>query len=70
MSRNLLKGGHRVRGFDLSPNAGSRHAVNGGIRSGSVADAADGADFLITMLPNGDIVRDVVLGPSDVLEIV
>jgi 3-hydroxyisobutyrate dehydrogenase len=61
MARNLLKTGHGVSAFDLSPavlapviEAGARHAVD-------VADAIRDADVVITMLPAGQHVRKVYL---------
>jgi len=53
MARNLIAAGHELRGFDtaLTPD---------GIPcAGTGADAATGADVVITMLPNGDILRAV-----------
>ena len=64
MARNLLKAGHEVRGFDLSPAALEAFAAAGGtVVSGGVA-AAEGADFLVTMLPAGKHVRDTYLSQS------
>ncbi|KGJ08773.1 3-hydroxyisobutyrate dehydrogenase [Paracoccus sphaerophysae] len=54
MARNLAAAGHQVSGFD--PVA----ADMDGIRPvTSAADAAEGADVVITMLPNGQILRSV-----------
>ena len=64
MARNLLKAGHEVRGFDLSPAALEAFAAAGGtVVSGGVA-AAEGAEFLVTMLPAGKHVRDTYLSQS------
>ena len=64
MARNLLKAGHEVLGFDLSPAALQAFAAAGGtVVSGGVA-AAQGADFLVTMLPAGKHVRDTYLTQS------
>jgi 3-hydroxyisobutyrate dehydrogenase len=62
MARNLLKAGHQVAGFDLVPAALEAFAVAGGSRAGSAAEAAQGADFVITMLPAGRHVRGAWLG--------
>lgn len=62
MTRNIINGGHTVRGFDLNEAARTQHESNGGVAVTSAAQAAQGADFLITMLPNGAIVRDALLG--------
>ncbi|NRB00210.1 MAG: 3-hydroxyisobutyrate dehydrogenase [Rhodobacteraceae bacterium] len=54
MARNLAAAGYEVRGFDVvaEPPEGVNAAVSG-------ADAAIGADVVITMLPNGEILRSV-----------
>jgi 3-hydroxyisobutyrate dehydrogenase len=53
MSANLVKAGHTVRGFDLSPTVLEVAEEHGVTTVGSVADAASGVDALITMLPGG-----------------
>jgi len=68
MSANLVKAGHRVRGFDLADPLLRAAAERGVETAGSVAAAADGADVFMTMLPNGAIVRDVLTGPGGALE--
>ncbi len=53
MAANLVAAGHRVTGFDPV-------ATTGGLTlAGSAADAAKGAEVVITMLPNGAILRAV-----------
>jgi 3-hydroxyisobutyrate dehydrogenase len=57
MATNLVAAKHAVRGFDPVPAALSA-AVEAGVTGfDSAADAVDGADVVITMLPNGDIVK-------------
>jgi len=59
MAPNLSKAGHDVQAFDLVAEAVS-HAVNGGCSAaGSAAEAVQGADVVITMLPAGQHVRAV-----------
>jgi 3-hydroxyisobutyrate dehydrogenase len=54
MALNLLKDGHYVVGFDtLTVN------LDGITMAASAADAAIGADIVITMLPNGEILQTV-----------
>jgi 3-hydroxyisobutyrate dehydrogenase len=54
MARNLAAGGHEVVGFDLSAPCPE------GVRAeASATAAATGADVVITMLPNGAILRAV-----------
>jgi 3-hydroxyisobutyrate dehydrogenase len=57
MATNLVAAKHAVRGFDPVPAALSA-AVEAGVTGfDSATDAVDGADVVITMLPNGDIVK-------------
>ncbi len=60
MARNLARAGHAVRVFDLAPAAIA--AATGCIAAASAADAATGAEVVITMLPAGRHVRDAWLG--------
>jgi 3-hydroxyisobutyrate dehydrogenase len=57
MSANLLGAGHTVRGFDPVPTAAATAAAGGVEVLDSAADAVAEADVVITMLPNGDIVK-------------
>ena len=70
MAANLAAAGHAVTGFDLSESARAAFAeavgANGRVASG-IADAAAGADVVITMLPAGAHVREVVMGADGVL---
>ncbi len=54
MAANLASAGHSLRGFDV---AGTR--ADGVAVADSIASAVSGADVVITMLPNGTILRDV-----------
>lgn len=54
MAANLAKAGHDVTGFDV---AGVK--LDGVAQAASAAAAAAGRDVVITMLPNGDILRSV-----------
>ena len=60
MSRNLVAGGHTVSGFDLSRQALETLVANGGRAAASAADAVEGAEFVITMLPNASHVRSAL----------
>lgn len=62
MAANLVKAGHDVRGFDVTPEARESAAADGVAIAGSAVEAATGVDTLITMLPKGDHVRSVLLG--------
>ncbi len=62
MARNLAKAGHDVACFDLVPAAIASVVAAGGRAAPSAAEAAAGADFVVTMLPAGAHVRDAWLG--------
>lgn len=62
MARNLIKGGHALAVFDLAPAALQAFADSAARLASSPEDAASGADFVITMLPNSRVVRQAVLG--------
>ncbi|WP_159949464.1 3-hydroxyisobutyrate dehydrogenase [Rhizobium sp. 18065] len=53
MAANLVKKGFSVRGFDLSPALVSEAQGAGVIPCTSLAEAVDGAEVVITMLPAG-----------------
>jgi 3-hydroxyisobutyrate dehydrogenase len=67
MAQNLIKAGHTVAGFDVTEYAAERLVTGGGRRAKSVAEACEDAEFVITMLPAGDQVREVYLGDGGVL---
>ena len=54
MAANLVTAGHEVIGFDRADVA-----INGVSMAQSAAAAATGADVVINMLPNGEILRSV-----------
>ncbi|HDX9079669.1 TPA: sulfolactaldehyde 3-reductase [Klebsiella oxytoca] len=68
MANNLLQKGHAIRVYDVNQQAVNEIVQNGAKASITPAQAAEGADFVITMLPNGDIVRHVLLGKEGVSE--
>jgi 3-hydroxyisobutyrate dehydrogenase len=59
MAANLAATGHEVRAFDLSPDALKRATESGCETCRSVEEAVEGAEAVVSMLPNGAIVRDV-----------
>ena len=59
MAANLVKAGHQVRAFDLSDEAAGRARENGAATFGSVREAVEGVEAIVTMLPNGGIVKQV-----------
>lgn len=59
MAANLVKAGHEVRAFDLSADAVAKAAEQGCATFATVPEAVAGVDAVVTMLPNGAIVRSV-----------
>ena len=62
MARNLAKAGHQVAVFDIVPAAMEAAAAAGLSPAASAAEAARGAEVVITMLPAGRHVRAAWLG--------
>lgn len=63
MAGHLVKAGFDVAVFDIRAEVARAFvAQHGGRTARSLADVADGADAVITMLPNDKVVRQVVLG--------
>jgi len=59
MAANLVKAGHTVRGFDLSPASLDLAREAGIAVAASALDAVKGADVVVTMLPAGRHVIEV-----------
>ena len=59
MAANLVKAGHSVRAFDLSAEALDRAKASGCTPCGTVGEAVEGAEAVVSMLPNGKIVDTV-----------
>jgi 3-hydroxyisobutyrate dehydrogenase len=70
MAANLVKAGHRVTGYDVSAGALQALASAGLLPAGSAAEAARGADVVITMLPAGEHVREVWLHQGGLIDVV
>jgi len=67
MARNLVKAGHKVRGFDLAPAALEAAKAGGVVTVSAAAEAAQGAEVVISMLPAGQHVRAVYTGANGVI---
>lgn len=69
MAANLAKAGHDVRAYDLSEEALARAKAAGCLPVASAAEAAQGAEAVITMLPAGkhveQVYADSVFGAAD-----
>ena len=64
MARNLLKGGHIVRAFDVRTSAMEAISSKGAVTATSPAEAAVDAEFIFTMLPSGKEVNQAVFGEN------
>ena len=62
MARRLHEAGAPVVGFDPLGSARQAFAQDGGAVAASAPEAAEGADVLITMLPDGKAVRAALVG--------
>lgn len=62
MAANLVKAGHEVHAFDLSEEALARAGEVGCMVYATIPEAVAEAQAVITMLPNGAIVRAVYTG--------
>ena len=62
MARNLIGAGHQVRAFDLNRAAVETVGRDGAGVADSAEHAAEGAEFVITMLPTGEHVAEAVFG--------
>jgi 3-hydroxyisobutyrate dehydrogenase len=67
MAQNLAKAGHGVAGFDIQRAGVEKLASTGGKAVASIAEACNGADVVITMLPAGEHVRATYLGDTGVI---
>ena len=67
MARRVLGGGYALTIFDADEEKSERLAAEIQCRRAtSLADLARDADIVITMLPNGNIVRDVMFGDDGI----
>ncbi|GAB3291797.1 3-hydroxyisobutyrate dehydrogenase [Pseudidiomarina andamanensis] len=67
MAANLFKGGHQVKVFDLAEVALQAAKDAGCSVAGSANEAAQGVDFVITMLPADKHVESVYLGDNGLI---
>ncbi|WP_027551460.1 NAD(P)-dependent oxidoreductase [Bradyrhizobium sp. Cp5.3] len=68
MVRNVLKAGHAVHAFDLNEAAVADVAKEGAVRAQTPADAARGAEIVITMLPDTPHVEATIYGKDGLLK--
>lgn len=62
MARNILKGGHALAVFDFHQAALDKFSESPARRAMTPADAADGAEIVVTMLPTSADVEAVMFG--------
>lgn len=67
MATNLLKAGHEVTVFDLSQTACDQLQEAGASVAASAQEAAQGVDYVISMLPAGKHVAGIYLGDDGLL---
>jgi 3-hydroxyisobutyrate dehydrogenase len=60
MAQRLIKAGYSVRAYDLSPAPRETFQAAGGHAAGSAREACSGASIVITILPNGRVVREAL----------
>jgi 3-hydroxyisobutyrate dehydrogenase len=67
MAAHLAKNGYAVTGYDVNPARAEAAARGGVARAASPAEAAQGADVVMSSLPTPAAVRAAYLGPDGVL---
>jgi len=68
MAQNLIKAGHQVEGVDMTTAATDKLRASGGAVAETAKIVATRCDVVITMLPAGQHVREVYLGPNGIVE--
>jgi 3-hydroxyisobutyrate dehydrogenase len=69
MCANLVQAGYTVTAGDVRPGRETEVTACGARWAGEAAEAAAGADVLITMLPGTQELTEVMLGPGGVLAV-
>lgn len=64
MAHNLLRAGHRLKVNDVAPANVATVVKAGAEFCEAPAEVLDGAEFVVTMLPNGQIVSDLLTGEA------
>ncbi len=70
MAANLVKAGFEVCAFDLVPASVEKAVADGCSAASSEKDAVAGADFVVTMLPNGAIAEALYIDGAGLLDLV
>ncbi|KGQ71447.1 gamma-hydroxybutyrate dehydrogenase [Chelonobacter oris] len=67
MASNLIKKGHSLTVYDVNKTAIAEVQALGAKSSTSPKDAVKDCEFIITMLPNGKLVEEVIFGQNGVI---
>ena len=70
MAANLVKAGFEVCAFDLQPTSLAKAVADGCSQASSEKEAVAGADFVISMLPNGAIAEGLYIDDAALLDLV
>lgn len=68
MAKNLLAAGYDLIVYDIVQEAVDEVAAAGAQKAGSIAEVAQQADIIVTMLPNSPHVKEVILGNGGILD--
>ena len=68
MAKNLLNAGYDLVVLDINPDAVAELTGMGAAAAKTPAEVAQKADRIITMLPDGPEVEEVVLGANGIIE--
>lgn len=68
MAANLVRAGHRVRGYSRTAATRARAATSGVEPAASAREAVTGADAVLTVLPDGPDVTEVLFGADGIAE--
>lgn len=68
MAKNLIKKGHQIVVYDINKQAVNELTSVGAIAADSPAKAAKNNEFIITMLPNGKLVEQVIFAENGIKE--
>ena len=65
---NTVRCGHRTKGFDIHPERLEAFLDHGGAAAGSIAEAAEFGEVVVTVLPDAPDVETVALGRDGILD--
>lgn len=68
MAANLLKAGHALTVFDIADELADGIAGQGATKAATAAEAVAGAQYVISMLPSGAIVKNLYCNEDKLLE--